>query len=1142
MGGEFRESLWHTFDVAPRFHKDSRRFQRQAWNTSDVATMTERLEDRTLLAATVAAGDVAIVAFDSDGDDFAILPLRDIPGNSVLFFTDEGWSTALNDFDSNAFDSHVRWTVGATAIDAGTVLSFSDLSTHGTVVGTLNLSTSGDQLIIYQTSDDNAETLPPTFIYALNNNKSSAVNGWQDDPDNVSSVSSHVPNGLTRVTVNGGAGEAFGLLNESKDNHQYDGPTGDTDKATWLSRFHTTGNWTSSNSTLTPTAAEFGNPDIGIPATVVVTDAGGGGGGLTIETEVDVVGGNLVVTDSNGGNTADNLTFTADGTNLTITDNNGDGIDLLNTLNGGTGDGTTAVTILLSAFTGTLDINTLGGADTINIAGLTLASNQSLDIDGGDGTDAVDVPDDPVVNGTFATDLSGWTVVGNVDRSTSDPSPGGAATFSFGDSPPNGILSQVVNVTAGVQRRLSFDSLILGNGGSVALRAEVLDSNGTTVLATTDVTKNVNDPSTTHTLNFTPTGSTATLRFTDITVGAGIAADFHLDNIFLLSGATLSGSGTVNVLAEAVDVSAAITTAGGNVAISVTDAATLSGAVATGGGAVSITAGDVLLSGTIDAGAGVVTFRPSQLDADVYLGSRPPAFAATIQLSSLDGSSGFRLDGVAQDDRSALAVKSAGDVNGDGINDLLIGAYGMDHNGSKSGSTYVVFGKNTEVDGTFAATLNLSSLDGSDGFRLDGGATEDYSGIAVSSAGDINGDGIDDLLIGAFRADNDAFKSGTSYVVFGKNTAVDGEFAATLNLSSLSGSNGFRLDGVGVLDMSGHAVSAAGDVNGDGIDDLLIGAYGTDLDNLKGSSGSTYVVFGKNTAVDGEFVPAFDLSSLDGSTGFRLDGDAFDIRSGSAVSSAGDVNGDGISDLLIGAYKASNLAGFTYVVFGKDTAMAGNFASTILLSSVNGSDGFRLDGEVSFDQSGREVSSAGDINDDGIDDLLIGARFADPNGSSSGSTYVVFGKNTALDGSFAATIPLSSLDGNSGFRLDGVAAGDQSGSAVSSAGDVNGDGIDDLVIGALRTAPNGTDSGSTYVVFGKNTAVDGSFAATIPLSSLDGNSGFRLEGVAADDRSGTAVSNAGDVNGDGIDDLLIGADGPDHNGSKSGSTYVVFGK
>jgi hypothetical protein len=341
------------------------------------------------------------------------------------------------------------------------------------------------------------------------------------------------------------------------------------------------------------------------------------------------------------------------------------------------------------------------------------------------------------------------------------------------------------------------------------------------------------------------------------------------------------------------------------------------------------------------------------------------------------GSGGFILDGDAAGDYSGDSVSRAGDVNGDGVPDIMVAAPGADPNGvSESGRTYVVFGK---ADTDAIALADVAS--GVGGFALDGEGEDDISGSAISGLGDVNGDGLADLLVGARWADpNGIPAAGRTYVVFGK---TDTSAISPGDLEQ--GIGGFVLDGEAAGDDSGRSVSGMGDISGDGIPDVVVGAPFADPGDLD-SAGRAYVVFGK---ADTDAIALADVAS--GVGGFALDGEAEGDRAGQAVSAVGDVNGDGHADVAVGAPWADPggrvASGRTYVVYGK--------ADTEVVSPedlVRGVGGFVLDGEAGVDHSGHSVSAAGDVNGDGVTDLLVGAPWADADGIHwSGRTYVVFG-------------------------------------------------------------------------------------------------------------------------------------------------------
>lgn len=483
-----------------------------------------------------------------------------------------------------------------------------------------------------------------------------------------------------------------------------------------------------------------------------------------------------------------------------------------------------------------------------------------------------------------------------------------------------------------------------------------------------------------------------------------------------------------------------------------------------------------------------------------------------VGLGALDGTTGFRLDGVGTNAYSGYSVSSAGDVNGDGFDDVIIGTpKGRVGEEPYAGFSYVVFGKASG----FAATTDLSTLNGTNGFRVDGLDANDKAGLSVSGAGDINGDGFDDLLIGVYAADpGGRLSAGESYVVFGKAS-----FAPSFDFNTLTGATGFRLTGNLQGTNSGFSVSGGGDVNGDGFDDLIIGApYGGG-----NGAGEAFVFFGKGSG----FAASVALSALDGTSGFQMVGLSTDYGFGRSVSDAGDVNGDGFDDLIIGARRARvgmiNSAGKTYVVFGKSSG----FAASTNMSTLNGTNGFGLNGFSFSYESGFSVSSAGDFNGDGFADVIVGS----PGATFGGDSYLIFGKASG----FSSSTSLSSLDGNNGFKIK-MTNGDARvfGGSVSEAGDVNGDGFDDLIIGDRGgVGPNSAyNSGASYVLFGNS----GTFDATIDMTSLDGDNGFRINGVIST-YSARSVSGAGDVNGDGFADMIVSA----HRANSTGSSYVVLG-
>ena len=406
-----------------------------------------------------------------------------------------------------------------------------------------------------------------------------------------------------------------------------------------------------------------------------------------------------------------------------------------------------------------------------------------------------------------------------------------------------------------------------------------------------------------------------------------------------------------------------------------------------------------------------------------------------IQPGSVAGGSSLRLgraadimtiEGAHTGDHVGSSVAAIRDLDGGGEDDILVGAPGTDIGSAvDAGAAYVIW----SVAGSSVDLGDPFKGEGG-GFAIKGEATGDAAGSSVLTIGDLNGDGKDDILVAAPGQDAGGSNAGAVYLVWGK--AGD----TVVNLANVaSGSGGFRIVGSSAGDRAGSAIGTVADLNGDGKAEILIGAPGSILGGT--GSGAVYVAWGKSGT------GGIDLSAVEAGTGgFVIEGVGGD-NVGSAIAGLGDVNGDGLSDILVGATGSDG----GYVVFGK----AGG--SVVDLADVrNGNGGFRILAESPGGLAGLSVAGGQDFNHDGIVDIVVGAPHDGEGGADAGAIYVVWG-------GIESTIDLALVaQGIGGVKIAGYAGG-LAGTSVTIAPDLNGDGTADLLV----SAPGG--SGSVWAVY-----------------------------------------------------------------------------
>jgi hypothetical protein len=384
------------------------------------------------------------------------------------------------------------------------------------------------------------------------------------------------------------------------------------------------------------------------------------------------------------------------------------------------------------------------------------------------------------------------------------------------------------------------------------------------------------------------------------------------------------------------------------------------------------------------------------------------AYVYNGSATGLSETPGWSDEGETAGDYLGYSVSGIGDVNGDGYDDIIVGAYLNSDAGSGAGEAYVYHG-------------SASGLSANPDWSDQGVDVKDNFGYSVSGAGDVNGDGYDDIIIGSPRNDSAGTDAGEVYVYYG-------------SASGLSATPDWSDQGEAAGDLFGFSVSGAGDVNGDGYDDILVGAYGND--GAGSAAGEAYVYLGSS-------------SGLSATPDWYDQGEAGNNWFGYAVANAGDINHDGCDDIIIGAYKNSDAgtqAGKAYVYHGSADGLS---------VTPDWSD----QGEAANNYYGRALSNAGDVNGDGYDDIIVGAYYNDDSPDTNiGEAYVYLGSSSGLSAS-----PDWSRNGESAY--------DWLGYALASAGDVNGDGYEEIIIGAMYNDDAGNNAGKAYLFGVPQTAI-----------------------------------------------------------------------
>ena len=443
------------------------------------------------------------------------------------------------------------------------------------------------------------------------------------------------------------------------------------------------------------------------------------------------------------------------------------------------------------------------------------------------------------------------------------------------------------------------------------------------------------------------------------------------------------------------------------------------------------------------------------IGAPLAIGSVPEAGRIVVVAGTVDGTTPllFDLFGAESGVGWGTQIECAGDLNGDGFGEFAFGVTGASTIASGAGEVRLQWGR---------ARLPLAPHTHQDGRQPDA-----LWGSALSRGGDVNGDGLDDVLIGSRRVDGITTDAGAVSLFVGLNDGIDRGWvpAEVWSAAGTQFNEAFAI-----------TIAIAGDVNGDGFEDVLVGSSNYDGDLTDEGRATLYL----GTATGVMDTPIWEV-----------EGDQEFCFFGRYVSGAGDVNGDGFADIIVGSPEF-------------DAPEVDEGRAFLYLGSATGpslTPDWTFDGDQVAAALGRPVASAGDVNGDGFDDVLVSARRFDAGESNEGRVFLFLGSASGL-----GLTPDWTFDGDQNNALFGIALG--------GAGDVDGDGFDDVLIGANQFSNDQFGEGRAFLFRGS-------------AAGLGAAPDWTAEGDQIDARFGESVSGIGDLNSDGFADVLVGAPGFD---------------